>query len=48
MLLTITGHNQELIIIVDIVDNDIREGSYDLLLRCKLGAFFELEITNSS
>jgi surfactin synthase thioesterase subunit len=41
---TVTGHNQELVVLVDIVYLDIREGSDYLLLGRKIGALLELEV----
>jgi hypothetical protein len=41
---TVAGHNQELVILVDIVYLDIWEGSDNLLLGRKVGALLELEI----
>lgn len=43
--LTIAGDDQELVILVDIMYLNIREGSYYLLLGRKVGALLELEVT---
>jgi hypothetical protein len=45
---TITGKNEEFILISQLVLLDIGESSNNLLLRGKLGALLELEVTNSA
>ena len=42
---TVTCYNEELIVGVDLVYLDVGEGSDDLLLRGKIGALLELEVT---
>ena len=45
---TITSDYEEFIIVGDFVNGDVREGGDNLLLRGKVGALFELEITDGS
>lgn len=45
---TITGKNEKLILISQLVLLDIGESGNNLLLRGKLGALLELEVTNSA
>jgi hypothetical protein len=45
---TVTCYNEELVVGVDLVYLDVREGSDDLLLRGKIGALLELEVTYRS
>ena len=47
-MLTITSHNQELIIIRDIMHSDVWERGDDLLLGGEFCALLKFEITNSS
>jgi hypothetical protein len=44
--LTIAGDDQELVVLVDVMYLNIREGSDDLLFGRKVGAFLELEVTD--
>ena len=45
---TITGNDEELIILTHLVDGHIREGSDDLLLRREIRALLELKVADSS
>jgi hypothetical protein len=46
--LTVTGNNEELIVLVDVMDFDVGERSHYLLLRRKIGALLELEVANGT
>ena len=46
--LTVTGYDKEFIVITKLMNCHIRISGHDLLFGRKLGAFLELEITNSS
>lgn len=41
---TVASNDKELVVAVDLVDLDVREGSDDLLLRGKIGALLEFEV----
>ena len=45
---TVTCNDEELIVVAEFVDCDIRESSHNLLLRRKIGALLELEVTNGA
>lgn len=46
-MLTVTGYDEELVILGDIVRADIWKGSNNLLLRWQIGAFLEFKISYS-
>jgi hypothetical protein len=46
--LTVAGNNEELVVLVDVVDLDVGEGSDYLLLRRKICALLELEVADGT
>lgn len=46
--LTIAGNDEELVVIVDVVDLDVGEGSDYLLLRREICALLELEVSDGT
>jgi len=47
-VLTVTGKNKEFVIVGQIVNNDIRVGRHNLLLRRKFGALLEFKVADGS
>lgn len=47
-LLTIACKDEKFVIICQVVDDDIRVGSYYLLLRGKVGALLEFEVSDGT
>lgn len=45
---TVTGNDQKLIVVGQVMNSDVRESGDDLLLRWKICAFLELEVSNGS
>ena len=43
---TVTGNNEELVIVAHVMYNDVRVCRHDLLFRCQLGTLLELEIAD--
>lgn len=43
---TVASDDEEFIVVREIMDHDIRIGSYNLLLRRKVGALLELKVAN--
>lgn len=46
--LTVTGNDEKLVVIGDLVHHDVREGGHDLLFRREIGALLKLEIANGA
>jgi len=46
--LTVASNDKELVVVVDVVDLDVGEGSHYLLLRGKIRALLELEVANGT